>query len=61
MARRPFTRRFTPGQAPLTEWLVFIGDECAEEHTVYWPIPDETFVRRRLGIPEDTPILIGRP
>jgi hypothetical protein len=61
MARRPATRRFTPANASHFEWLVLVGDECAEEHTVRIPVPDEAFVRRLLRIPESTPVLIGRP
>lgn len=61
MARQPFTRRSNPGRPATSEWLVLIGTECAEERMVSWPTPDETYVRRLLRIPEDTPILIGRP
>jgi hypothetical protein len=61
MARRPFVRRFNPGRPSTNVWLVLIGTECAEERTVIWPTPDEQYVRRLFQIPEDTPILIGRP
>lgn len=61
MANRPFTRRFTPSQVQPFEWLVLVGNECALEHTVRMAVPDESFVRRLLRIPEEVPILIGRP
>lgn len=57
---RNFTRSFTPAQPPLYEWLVLVGDECI----MYWlrmSVPCEDAVRRTLCIPEDIPILIGRP
>lgn len=61
MANRPFTRKFAPSQTQPYEWLVLVGDECAIEHTVRMPVPDEIFVRRLLRIAEEVPILIGRP
>lgn len=61
MARRPFVRRMTPEQAKPTEWLAYIGVDCAREVWVSWPTPDETYVRRKFSIPPDVPILVGRP
>jgi hypothetical protein len=60
MARR-FTRRFTPAHARQPLWLVLVGHDCSEEHWVRMSIPDEDAARRRLCIPKDVPILIGRP
>lgn len=61
MANRPFTRKFTPSQTQPFEWLVLVGDECALEHLIRMSVPDESFVRRLLRIPDEVPILIGRP
>ena len=58
---RSFVRRFTPSQAEPTMWLVLVGDDSATEHWVRMLVPDEMFVRRKHRIPEDVPILIGRP
>lgn len=61
MARRPFTRRFTPSRIQTFEWLVLVGDDGGTEHRVMMQVPNENFVRRLLNIPKDTPILVGRP
>lgn len=60
MANRPFTRRMTPVTAEPMEWLVIIGDDCSRMEWVKCFIPDETYVRRLLGIPPNIPILVGR-
>lgn len=57
---RMFTRRFTPTQAQPYTWLVLVGEDCLEQE-VSLMVPDESIVRRILGIPENVPILIGRP
>ncbi len=61
MARRQITRRMSPGMAEPTEWLIYIGADCAREERVIWPIPDETYARRVFRIPPEVPVLIGRP
>lgn len=59
MARK-FTRRFTPKCASPFRWLVLIGNECVEQE-IYLLVPDEKVVRHLLKIPENVPIVIGRP
>lgn len=55
-----FTRRFTPATSPLDEWMVLVGEECAE-HLLMMRVPCENAARRLLKIDKDVPILIGRP
>ena len=55
------TRKFTPTRITHYEWLVLVGNDGATEHRVSMSVPDESFVRRLLRIPEEIPILIGRP
>lgn len=61
MAGRNFVRRFTPSRIEHFEWLVYEGYDCAREHRVSMSVPDENYVRRLLRIPDNVPILIGRP
>ncbi len=56
-----FTRKFTPSSTQVCTWLVLIGEDCALEREVVMSVPDESFVRRLLGLPKNIPILIGRP
>ena len=60
MARRPFTRRMTPGKGAPDTWLVYIGADCAREEWVTWPTPDEAYVRRVFRVPPDVPLIVGR-
>jgi hypothetical protein len=61
MARKQFTRRFTPSNHEPMLWLVLVGDDGAIEHWERMCVPDESFVRRKHLIPQDVPVLIGRP
>ena len=56
-----FTRRFTPSMCEPHEWLVLVGENCDREHRLRMRVPDEDFVRRLYCIPQNVPVLIGRP
>ncbi len=61
MSRNAYTRHVTLSMSAPLRWLVLVGVDCAIEHEVYLRVPDEAIVRRILRIPDDVPILIGRP
>ena len=48
-------------RATTFEWFVLVGQDCFAEFVIWLKLPDEEVVRRILGIPDNVPILIGRP
>lgn len=43
-------------------WLALVGQQADREFRIQWPVlPSEEMVRRVLEIPDNEPVLVGRP
>ena len=60
MSNKPKTRRCYAPRPEAFTWLVLVGPELNEVY-IETAIPDEDYIRRRLGVPTSIPILVGRP
>ncbi len=64
----PFTKKYHApcgrgrDQGKRYTWLVLVGVEADRQYEVVSPgFPDERVIRIRFGIPDEEPVLIGRP
>lgn len=60
MMAKKFTRRCPVPNPETFEWLVLVGHELTEMY-VYMAVPCERTARLLLGLPRETPILVGCP